>query len=431
MWRRDPTDRRYPERLAGSTLASLVIHALLAILLFSLVANSALEGATESVSGATLVTIERQVPVVAQAPAVTHEAAPMPHAPRIAPVRHAPVAEPPRQKQPPQKPELSHIVPSAPPQASPLPQASIVPTALPTEKPLFEKLPQPALPAVPTSMPSVATVAVTVTIPPTAAPSPAPTSVPAAHPSPHPPAPTAAPTRRPASPAPVATAEPRATAAPLMRASASPAPKPGVPSPSPTRGPALAKSAGAAPSPGPKGHASPGPRAGNAARAKPGNSHPVNVRPTPVPAHPPGGGGGDLNARLRALLPHNAVVPSEKSYHEAIGLGSLNPTPPPEVLAATKFTFEERGTGGDARVKMWVTNVRHDGPFTICEGWLLRFPRSTQPPTVQGTFTHPLAGGISISVGGNPGGVGPPIVESHASTTCSARALVPFNPHAP
>ncbi|MDE2482639.1 MAG: hypothetical protein KGN02_10660, partial [bacterium] len=215
MWRRDPRDRRYPERLAGSTLASLLFHALLAVLLFSVVINSAQEGATESVSGGTLVTIERRVPVVASVPVAAHRAAPMPHAPRIAPAHHAPAAQPPHQAQPPQKPELSHIVPSAPPQASPLPQATVVPTAQPTA-PLIETQPQPDLPAVPTSVPTAVAVAVTVKIPPTAAPSPVPTTVPSARPSPRPPVPTAAPTDRPHTPAPVATAAPTASSAPQV-----------------------------------------------------------------------------------------------------------------------------------------------------------------------------------------------------------------------
>ncbi|MDE2483510.1 MAG: hypothetical protein KGN02_15140, partial [bacterium] len=222
-------------------------------------------------------------------------------------------------------------------------------------------------------------------------------------------------------------------AAPIARASAPPAPKPGVPSPSPTRGPAPAKARGTAPRPGPTGHASPGPRAGNAVGAKPGTARPVNLRPSPSPA--PGGGSPiDINAKLRALLPHNAVNPTQKSYHPALSLGSLNPTPPPAVLAATKYVFEERGAGSDARTKMWVTSVHREGPVTICEGWMLRFPLSTQPASVQGTFTHPLAGGIQIgaTIGGSAGrGLGAPIIEEHARTVCSPRRLVPFSPPQP
>ncbi len=446
MWRRDPRDRRYPERLAGSTLTSLLIHALLAILLFAVVANTAFEGATESVTGGTLVTLERKVPAVAQVPTPVRQAAPVPHA-SIAPVQHPPAAQPPRQKQPPRRPELSHIVPSAPPQPSPLPQASIVPTALPTQ-PLIEPQPQRELPAVPTSVPTAAAVAVTVTIPPTAAPSPAPTAPPTAKPTPRPPAPTAAPTAKPQTPAPAATvaptaqpspqlarasAAPSASPAPAARVSAPPAPHPGVPSPTPTKGAAPAKSAGKAPRPGAKGHAKPGPHAGNARQAKPGPSRAINVPPTPAPARnaKSGGSGIDINARLRAMLPHGPVTPSEKSYHEPISLGSINPTPPPAVVAETKYILEEAGSGGDARIKMWVTSVHREGPLLICDGWMLRFPRSSQPPMVQGTFTHPLAGGIGITIGGNPGGVGKPIVEERASAVCTRRALAPFTPPQP
>ena len=62
---RDPRDRRYRERLAGSTLASLVLHALLAMLLVGLVMSSSQEGATENTEGGTVVTIERRTPAVA------------------------------------------------------------------------------------------------------------------------------------------------------------------------------------------------------------------------------------------------------------------------------------------------------------------------------------------------------------------------------
>ena len=48
---RDPRDRYYRERVAGSTLASLIVHALLALLLVSIVASSSQEGATENIEG--------------------------------------------------------------------------------------------------------------------------------------------------------------------------------------------------------------------------------------------------------------------------------------------------------------------------------------------------------------------------------------------
>jgi hypothetical protein len=110
----------------------------------------------------------------------------------------------------------------------------------------------------------------------------------------------------------------------------------------------------------------------------------------------------------------------------------MDPTPPPEVIAMTKFTYEERGSGSDAKVKMWVTNVRREGPFTKCEGWLVRYPPATQPVQQTGTATNPISGSInvstSVSTGAKHNGTLPPIVEAHATTICQQRNLVPFAP---
>jgi hypothetical protein len=429
----DRIDRRYRERLGASYLVSVGFHAMLAALLFSIVSHASEEGATESVSGTSFVTIEN---VVAAAPAPAR-AAPVPHAPVVAPVRHAPLAQPARQPLPPVHHELSKFAPTAPPNPTPLPQASLQPNPVPTQ-PVFEPRPQNALPAVPTSVPSAPVVAVTITAPPTAAPTPAPTQAPTAAPTPHP-APTAKPTIAPTAAPVVAIRNPAAPSAPpipLPTVSALPFATPGVPSPSPTKAPVVATARGAAPSPAPTGHASPGPVPGSAAVTKPGPARPVAVQATPSPApavaappkRRPHSGGSGLNARLNAMLPNNPVNPSEKAYHQTVALGSLTPTPPPAVLAATRFLYEERGTGGDARIKMWVTSTHREGPVTVCNGWLLRFPRSSQPAFQEGTAAHPVQGGFAIAVGGNPGGVGPPIVEGHASIACEARALVPFAP---
>jgi hypothetical protein len=107
-----------------------------------------------------------------------------------------------------------------------------------------------------------------------------------------------------------------------------------------------------------------------------------------------------------------------KSYHPQVTLGALNPTPPPDALAATKYYYEQRGTGSDGLVKMWVSGVRHVGPIAMCDGWLLRYPQAHQ--TVFGN-------GMQITIGGSAGGgLLPPIVEAHASIECSQRLLVPF-----
>ncbi|HET9029454.1 MAG TPA: cell envelope integrity protein TolA [Candidatus Aquilonibacter sp.] len=452
MLRRDPVDRRYRERLAGSSVASLLFHVLLAIALFSVVANSSEEGASESQIGGSIVTIEQRAPVVAQVPVQTQQAAPEPKAPRVAPVAHAQQARPAHAPQPPHRHELSKFAPTAPPNPTPLPQATPIPNAEPTQA-VIEPSPNMELPAVPTVVPSAAAVAVVVKIPPTAAPSPVPTSAPTAKPSPRPPAPTAAPTAKPQTPAPPApTAAPTATAAAVVakastapsaspaapaKATAAPAAKPGVPSPSPTEGAARSQTTkGTAPSPGPRGIGSPGPRAGTAGTQKSGAQKPVTINPTPQPppkrATTKSAPSHDFNDKLRDLLPHNAVNPSQYSYHPTVSLGgSLEPTPPPDVLAATKYIYEERGSGGDALIKMWVTNVYKDGPYTRCEGWMVRYPQTGQPTQVVGTATHPIAGGISIggSIGGAAhGGVGVPIIEAHATAICNGRKLQPFAP---
>lgn len=452
--KRDPQDRRYRERLAGSYLASLLFHVLLAAALFAVIANSSEEGATESQIGGSIVTLEQRAPVVAQAPVKTEQAAPVPHAPRIAPVRHAQAARPAHAPQPPLHHELSKFSPTAPPNPTPLPQASPEPNVQPTQA-VVE--PQPIarveIPAVPTSVPTAVSVAVAVTMPPTAAPSPVPTTAPTAQPSPRPPAPTAAPTAKPHTPAPTApTAAPTATAVAAVKASAAPsaspaaparataapAVRPGVPSPSPTQGaPEAPATKGTAPSPGPKGLGSPGPRAGNAGTPKAGPERPVAVNPTPSPASTARAQSGrsnapDINAKLRSLLPHNDVNPNQGSYRPPVSLGgSLEPTPPPEILAITKYYYEERGSGGDSLIKMWVTNVHKEGAVTMCDGWLVRYPPAAQPSRSVGTASNPQSGSIAISssIGGtvHPG-LGAPIVEAHASAICSQRHLVPYAP---
>jgi hypothetical protein len=432
--------------MAGSYFASLIVHALIAALLFSIATSSSEEGASEVVSGGTIVTLEQPAPVVAQAAAPAHQAAPVPNVPRTAPiVRQAPLVLPARQPLPPlQHHELSKFAPTAPPNPTPLPQASTRPNPQPTTA-VVEQHPENALPAVPTVAPSVPVESVAVKIPPTEAPSPMPSATATAAPSPLPPAPTAAPTAKPATPAPPqptvaptavalavrATAAPSATPEPVSRPSAAPLAKTGVPSPSPTQAPKLTQTtSGTAPTPGPKGQSSPGPRAGSAGVAKAAPSRPISVPPTPRPASTTAAGHGiDINAKLRAMLPHNVVNPTQVSEVEHVSLnGRLDPTPPPEVLAQTKYIFEQNGSGGDVRVKMWVTGVRRVGPVLYCDGWLLRYPHASQPPPMQGTFTHPVSGSIEVSSGGLTGGVLPPVIEEHASTACSERALTPFAP---
>ncbi|MHB8145043.1 MAG: hypothetical protein ACYDEU_04250 [Vulcanimicrobiaceae bacterium] len=62
------------------------------------------------------------------------------------------------------------------------------------------------------------------------------------------------------------------------------------------------------------------------------------------------------------------------------------PTPPPSVLARTKYVFQESpgaqhwkiwpfGAAPEERyIKMYVTSIRRVGPAVFCTGWLVRVP---------------------------------------------------------
>ncbi len=439
-FRRDPLDRRYPERLTASTVLSLVLHALFALLLFTVLVSSSQEGATENVSGGEVVTLERRTPIEVPQPPAANAAVPVPHVERIAPVRHAPLSQPQRQLQPQNLHELSRDNPKAPPNPKPIPQQSIQPAPQPTQN-IFEPAPSTQLPAAPVSIPTVAPIAVAVKAPPTQEPSPAPTARASAAPSPKPPAPTAAPTAKPATPAPVApsasptaaavavhaSSAPIASPAPAAHASLPPAPRSGVPSPSPTTAAAVSKTPGTAPSPGPKGLGSPGPVPG-AGQQRAAPSRPIAVPPTAIPqpaataTHAPSAG-PNINDKLRSLLPNNPVVPTTKSYagHASLA-GHLEPTPPPEVLAATKYIYKSRGGGSEGQVVMWVTSTHKSGFTTMCTGWLVRYPLNETPPS-----GFAPANGTQISVGGaSHPGVLPPIVEGIVTEACEGRLLVPY-----
>jgi hypothetical protein len=458
---RDPKDRRYPERLAGSFLASLVFHALLALLLFSVLVSSSEQGATESVAGGEVVTIERTSPLaVTNQPATTRSSVPAPHVRVIAPLHHAPVAQPEAQRMPVNRHELAVPAPTAPPNPRPLPQQTPQPNPQPTQN-VFETRPSNEIPAAPLSIPTVGPVSVAVKPPPTVQPSPAPTSAPSARPTARPIEPvvraTARPTPAPALPKalPTATAAARATTAPsaspapAVRASAPPAERAGVPNPSPTSTAAVARTPGRAPSPGPSGGASPGPHAGNAPKGPPAPERPVAIRPTPAPRitpAPKSRRGPDINAKLRAMIPNNPVHPTTKQYTMNYSLrGKIEPTPPPDVLAATKYMYDVQGTGHEARVKMWVTAARKAGPTTICTGWLVRYPEAIRggyadppgPANVQNQQHSAPANGTQIAIGGNGPARAPlspfdagiaPIVDGMVSQPCDGRRLVPFVP---
>jgi hypothetical protein len=447
-FRRDPADRRHPERLAAAAIISLIFHALFALLLFTVLVSSSQEGATENVSGGEVVTIERRTPVdVSRAPAVA-AAVPVPHVERIAPLRHAPESKPVHQRQPQNLHELAREQPSAPPNPRPIPQQSAEPEPQPTQN-VLEPVPATSLPAAPVTIPTVAPIAVAIKAPATIAPSPAPTARATVPPSPKPPAPTAAPTAKPATPAPAAASPsaaptaaavavhastaPSASPAPAARSSLPPAANAGVPSPSPTTATAVAKTAGAAPSPGPKGLGSPGPTTG-AGQAKAGPARPIAVPPTPKPEPtrspaPASSAAISLNDRLRSLLPNNPVNPTTKSYSGRVSLqGTMEPTPPPDVLAQTKYLYKSRG-GSEGLVEMWVVSAHKSGLTTTCTGWLVRYPLNEEAPHAGDVSP---ANGTQVSVGGGRSpGLLPPVVEGMVTQPCEGRLLVPYGGAAP
>jgi hypothetical protein len=451
---RDPRDRRYPERLAASSLLSLLIHALLAAFLFTVLVSSSQQGANENVSGGEIVTLSRSSPVsVANQPTATRAVAPAPHVPVLAPPQHAPPVVPQAQRQQVNHHELARTAPSAPPNPLPVPQTTPQPQPQPTQN-IVEPQPAAQLPAAPVTIPTVGPVAVSVKVPPTAVPSPAPSTAPVVRATPLPPQPSARPSIKPvatsapavpkpspapAKPAPVA---PKPSAAPAALARTTPAPVSGNPKPAPTST-AQAHTVGNAPKPAPSGGASPGPRPGSAGKSKAAPQRPISVAapPSPPPApkpKPAKKAPPNINARLRAMLPNNPVNPTMKQYTPTYSLrGHLEPTPPPEVLARTKYIYETRGVGSEERVRMWVTSARKAGPTTICTGWLVRYPqqiRGNYAP-LPSNVNAGAANGTQLSIGGGGGAQPPlspfasglaPIVDGMVSQPCNGRLLVPF-----
>jgi hypothetical protein len=465
-FQRDPRDRRRPERLAGSFLASLLLHVLLAALLFTVLVSSSEQGANENVAGGEVVTVSRTSPVVVpNQPAATRAVAPVPHVPEIAPLRHAPLTAPLAQRLPVNRHELAKSAPTAPPNPPPIPQSTPQPNPQPTQN-VAETRPSYQVPSAPVSIPTVGPIAVALKLPPTAAPSPAPSTAPVAQASPRPSAPSPKPSVRAATPAPTIP-KPASTVAAIARASPAPKPAPtvaaiaraspalvsGVPSPSPTSTAAIARTAGAAPKAAPSGGASPGPRTGNSQAHNAAPPRPIAIRPVPSPSAQPARASKsqnapNINAKLRALLPNNPVNPQSKRYTPTYSLrGRLEPTPPPAVLARTKYIYEVRGTGNEDRVKMWVIAAHKEGPTTICTGWLVRYPQAIRggyavaagpdSTIVRSSAPGGPANGTQIAIGGGGGAQAPlspfdagiaPIVDGMVSQACNGRLLVPYAP---
>jgi hypothetical protein len=387
--RRDANDRRYSARLSTSFVLSLFLHALLALLLFSLATSSSQQASSESVQGAQIVTVTSQVVPKTVAVAVPHAAPPLPHAP-IAPRQTAsqPRSAPPH---PLVHHELSKFAPTAAPNPTPAPEASAAPNPQPTQ-PEIALTPLPIIAAVPTSVPAK-NIAASVRVPPTAPPTQAPTAAPTARPVPkiqQPKAPVA--TFAPL----IAAVKPQAVVTPGI---SSPVqirkPAPGVPSPGPTHLPAPSAKNGTAATPGPKAIGSPGPKA--VARVKStGPARPIQTVPStprPAPGQQTKSGTArtphNINARLRNLLPTPGpyAIATPRVYRgDLANVRPPEPTPPPAILAMVKFIYTENvgsehwkiwpmGSAPEERaVKMYVTSVKHVGAVTMCTGWLIRQP---------------------------------------------------------
>ena len=423
-------------------MASLLVHALAAYLLFSLATSSSEQTAPESFSGAVMVSVTRAVPKKSAPVSAAHAAVPIPHA---TVVPHPRAAAQPRSAPPHPRVlhELAKFAPTAPPNPTPAPVSSSAPNPLPTQAQLAVT-PAPLPASVPTTAPaSVAAVSIRIppTAAPTAAPSPKPKAVPTALPSVAP-----KPTAAPATPLPEPSAL-IATAAPLI-AVATPQPlvSPGSPSqvklaqaqPAATPAHANAPSPGPKPaaSAGPKSVASPGPR-GIAPVKGPPAARPIQAPPAtphPAPVHP-SKRAESLNQRLQSLIPTAApstASPAPAKHYSFLNIKSTpepEPTPPPDVLAATKYLYVENIAGQkwkhwplgaapeELAVKMYVTSIKRIGPITWCTGWVLRYPMNS---TDRGGYTVDSDRDLTPK----------PVIEPNASFICSGH-LEPFTPPTP
>lgn len=137
------------------------------------------------------------------------------------------------------------------------------------------------------------------------------------------------------------------------------------------------------------------------------------------------------------MLPHGPVTPHTLHYSGSLSLaGRLEPTPPPSVVARTRFLFQGPAGGGDGMLKMWVVGVERRGPLLICNGWILHFPQTigqgilTAPNVPVGPANGIQIGGAHQVLSGFAAGMAP-IVVGMGTAECTQRALVPFTPPAP
>ncbi|MBC5829728.1 MAG: hypothetical protein GIW98_05990 [Candidatus Eremiobacteraeota bacterium] len=143
---------------------------------------------------------------------------------------------------------------------------------------------------------------------------------------------------------------------------------------------------------------------------------------------------GDLNARLKALIPSAPVTYSQKRVSPgASAVRESEPTPPPEVLARTKYIYRSGSLsaqggnklfGGQFKSERFVMAYVTALEGSTCTGWLIRYPRT---PDRYGAAPGPFRPG-SINYPGPQGENGfRPIVEPDVSFRCDPKGLTPFS----
>jgi hypothetical protein len=140
-----------------------------------------------------------------------------------------------------------------------------------------------------------------------------------------------------------------------------------------------------------------------------------------------------LNQRLKSLIPTAAPAPSPAAgkHYSFVNLRFSpppEPTPPPDVIAATKYVYSENiasqhwkhwplgAAPEEVALRMYVTAVKHIGPITWCTGWIARMP----DPGSRAGYTIDSDRDLTPKW----------IIEENESLICSGR-LEPFTPPSP
>ncbi|MBC5815494.1 MAG: hypothetical protein GIW97_03035 [Candidatus Eremiobacteraeota bacterium] len=135
------------------------------------------------------------------------------------------------------------------------------------------------------------------------------------------------------------------------------------------------------------------------------------------------------------MLPNGPVTPATKRFSPgASAVGAVgDPTPPPQVLAVTKFTYVAGthkhmfGNAQNDRIIMYVKSTRRVGPVTLCTGWLLRFPSAGAS---FGQIDMQNGKMSTAGPGPRPENGFQPIIEENATIDCPAGQLQLYKPGA-